>query len=125
MRGHGAHILMLDCGLERCTAIHLPEELAAPDLYLVALSDAEHYELRDRRGGSHAMRLRRHRRLNRCFEKFEPMLAAESRLQRGSIAGVPLQLCALDDLLRVVGAEFERTPEATLAPPGARTRLSA
>jgi hypothetical protein len=71
------------------------------------------------------MRLRRHRRLNRCFEKFEPRLAARLRLRQGEIAGTPFLLCSLADLLGEVFAEFERTPEATLAPEGARTRLSA
>jgi aminoglycoside N3'-acetyltransferase len=116
---------MLDCGFERCTAIHLPEEAVAPDLYLLPESEAEAYELIDRHGACHRMRLRRHRRLNRCFEKFEPMLAQRGRLHSGAAEGTPYLLCRLDDLLDEVFAELARTPEATLAPPGAATRLSA
>jgi aminoglycoside 3-N-acetyltransferase len=125
MRAHPASILMIDCGFERCTAIHLPEELVAPDLYLLPEGEAESYELRARQGDTHFMRLRRHRRLNRCFEKFEPLLARRGRLHRGAIDGVPFLLCSLTDLLEEIFLEFERTPEATLAPPGATTRLSA
>jgi aminoglycoside N3'-acetyltransferase len=124
MRRSAGYLLMVDCGFERCTAIHLPEEIAAPDLYLVPEDAAETYELRDRHGGRHSMRLRRHRRLNRCFEKFEPRLEAQGRLHRGEVAGAPVLLCRLDDLLDEVFAEFAQTPEATLAPEGVRTRLS-
>lgn len=124
MRGHPAWLLMVDCGFERCTAIHLPEEIAAPDLYLVAEEMAENYRLRDRHGTLWDMRLRRHRRLNRCFEKFEPRMESKARLTRTELAGVPALLCRVDDLLDEVFLEFARTPEATLAPEGVATRLS-
>lgn len=124
MRGHPAWLLMVDCGFERCTAIHLPEELAAPDLYLELEEHAETYELHDRHGGLHVMRLRRHRRLNRCFEKFEPRMEESGRLTRAQLDGVPVLLCRVDHLLDEVFAEFARTPEATLAPDGTATRLS-
>jgi hypothetical protein len=71
------------------------------------------------------MRLRRHRRLNRCFEKFEPRMEERGRLTRARLDGVPVLLCRLDHLLDEVFSEFARTPEATLAPDGAATRLSA
>jgi aminoglycoside 3-N-acetyltransferase len=124
MRDYPSYLLMLGCGFERCTAIHLPEELIAPDLYLLPLEEAESYELRDRHGGRHGMRLRRHRRLNRCFEKFEPMLAERGLLLQGEIAGTRFLLCSLAELLDQVFSEFERDREATLAPAGLRTRLS-
>jgi aminoglycoside 3-N-acetyltransferase len=41
MRRHPTRILMLGCGFERCTAIHLPEEAVAPDLYLRPAEEAE------------------------------------------------------------------------------------
>ncbi len=34
MRGQDAYVLMLGVGLETCTAIHLPEETIAPEIYL-------------------------------------------------------------------------------------------
>jgi aminoglycoside 3-N-acetyltransferase len=124
MRDYPSYLLMLGCGFERCTAIHLPEELVAPDLYLLPLAQAESYELRDRHGQRHEMQLRRHWRLNRCFEKFEPMLAERGLLQQGEIAGARFLLCSLGDLLDLVSSEFEHDREATLAPAGVRTRLS-
>lgn len=124
MRDHPSHLLMLGCGLERCTAIHLPEELVAPDLYLLPLEQAESYELRDRHGHRHRMQLRRHRRLNRCFEKFEPVLAERGLLRQGEIAGAHFLVCSLADLLDLVFSEFEHNREATLAPAGEHTRLS-
>jgi aminoglycoside 3-N-acetyltransferase len=124
MRDYPSYLLMLGCGFERCTAIHLPEELVAPDLYLLPLAQAESYELRDRHGQRHGMQLRRHRRLNRCFEKFEPMLVERGLLQQGEIAGARFLLCSLADLLDLVSSELEHDREATLAPPGERTRLS-
>jgi len=124
MRGQSAHIAMLGCGFERCTAIHLPEEIVAPDRYLVPPEQAVDYTLRDRDGGIHAMRLRAHRRLNRCFERFEPILEAEHRLRRGALAGTPYLVCRLDDLLDAVFAALAVDPDATLAPEGVPTRLS-
>jgi aminoglycoside 3-N-acetyltransferase len=124
MRERPAFILTLDCGFECCTAIHLAEELVAPDRYLLPLDQAETYTLRDRHGDLHSMRLRRHRRLNRCFEKFEATLAAKGRLYHGNLAGASFLLCSVADLLDDVVAELERTPEGTLAPDGVRTRLN-
>jgi aminoglycoside 3-N-acetyltransferase len=124
MRERPAFILMLDCGFECCTAIHLAEELVAPDLYLHPLDQAEAYTLRDRHGDLLSMRLRRHRRLNRCFEKFEGPLIAKGRLYHGEIAGASFLLCSVADLLGEVVAELERIPEGTLAPDGVRTRLN-
>lgn len=124
MRGMPAHVLMLDCGFERLTAIHLPEELLQPDLYLHPLADAPTFTLTDRRGGTHMMKLRGHKRLNRCFEKFEGMLAAKGKLKAGEVDGAPYLLCTMDDLLGEVTALMERDPAATLAPDGVATRLS-
>ena len=124
MRSQGAHILMLGCGLERCTAIHLPEELLAPDVYLVPEDQAEPYTLRDRHGACFTMTLRRHRRLNRCFEKFEPILESKGRLRRGVLANTPFMLCSQDDLVEEVLGALAADRRATLAPDGVATRLS-
>jgi aminoglycoside 3-N-acetyltransferase len=124
MRRRSAFVLMLGCGFERCTAIHLPEEIVAPDLYLVPPQEAERYTLRDRNGRAVTMRLRRHRRLNRCFEAFEPVLEGQGQLQRGVLTGTPTLLCSHDALLEAVFAGLARDPRATLAPDGAATRLS-
>lgn len=124
MRGRNAFILMIACGFERSTAIHLPEEIVAPDLYLVPEADAETYELVDRHGGRHAMQLRRHVRLNRCFEKFEPILEDAGRLHRGVIDGTPYLVCSHDHLVDAVMAALAHDPRATVAPEGARTRLT-
>jgi aminoglycoside 3-N-acetyltransferase len=124
MREHPAFILMVDCGFERCTAIHLPEELIDPDRYLVPADQAETYELWDRHGERYRMRLRRHKRLNRCFEKFEPILAPHGRLRQGEIGGAPFLLCSVADLLAYVTAELERDPDGTLVADGVSTRLS-
>jgi aminoglycoside 3-N-acetyltransferase len=119
-----AYVLMIGCGFERCTAIHLPEEIVAPELYLVPKEQSEAYQLRDRHGGQFVMQLRRHRRLNRCFEKFELLLQAKGRLHRGALAGSPFLLCRLDALLAEVFDALAVDRSATLAPDGAPTRLS-
>jgi len=110
---------MLGCGFERCTAIHLPEELIAPNVYLVPGDQAEPYTLRDRLGASFTMTLRRHRRLNRCFEKFEPTLESKGRLRRGVLANTPFMLCSHDDLVEeVLGDAGDRS--TSHAGPGRR-----
>jgi hypothetical protein len=88
------------------------------------MDQAEDYALRDRHGARFAMRLRRHRRLNRCFEKFETTLETKAALHRGSLAGAPFMLCALDALIDEVSAALAIDADATLAPDGVATRLS-
>jgi aminoglycoside 3-N-acetyltransferase len=124
MEGFPAYVLMIDTGFERCTAIHVPEEDLAPDLYMNPLSEAATYELRDRHGGVHSMKLRTHRRLNRCFEKFEAMLAGKGKLQQGTVSGSSYLLCSLADLLGEIYELGKTDPRATLAPDGVPTRLS-
>ena len=102
MRDEQSYVLMIGVGLETCTAIHLPEETIAPDIYLLPLNTEEVYECRDRRGRTHRMHARRHRRLNRDFPRFTPPLAAKGLLHEGEIAGCRYTLVGLNDLLREV-----------------------
>jgi aminoglycoside 3-N-acetyltransferase len=114
-----AHVVLLGIGLERCTAIHHAEEVAAPDIYLFPPEAAETYRLRDRNGSVHEMRLRRHLRLNRDFPQFAAPLARAGLLRQGELCGVPWQAVAQEDLLAEVFGALERDPRAIIAPPGA------
>ena len=114
-----AHVLLLGIGLERCTAIHHAEEIAAPDIYLVPAEAAETYWLRDRNGRAHEMKLRRHLRLNRDFPQFAAPLARAGLLRQGELYGLPWQAVAQEDLLAEVFGALERDPRAIIAPPGA------
>jgi len=114
MRDYHAYILFVGVGLEMCTAIHHPEEVIAPDIYVEPLEKAERYELRDRYGTKIQYSLRRHRRLDRNFPKFAPRLSAKGQVFTGEIGGNPWMLLKEQDLLReVFGALIER-PDATL-----------
>jgi aminoglycoside 3-N-acetyltransferase len=111
MRDYASHILMIGVGLECVTAIHHPEEVVAPELYLKPEAEAEEYELRDRRGRSVKYRLRRHiRTRERDFPKFGPLLAAKGQFHAGDIQGVPWKLVRGDDLLREVFARLIEQP---------------
>jgi aminoglycoside 3-N-acetyltransferase len=114
-----AHIVLLGIGLERCTAIHHAEEIVAPDTYLFPPEAAESYWLRDRDGAVHAMRLRRHLRLNRNFPQFEAPLARTGWLRSGDLDGTRWLAVAQADLIAEVCATLERDPLAIIAPPGA------
>lgn len=114
-----AHILLLGIGLERCTAIHHAEEMAAPDIYLSPPELAETYQCRSREGAVHRVRLRRHLRLNRDFPQFTAPLARRGWLRRGDLAGTPWLAVAQRDLLTEVFAALELDPHAIIAPPGA------
>ena len=118
-RQSDAHVLLLGIGLERCTAIHHAEEMVAPEIYLFPAEAAEIYWLRDRRGGVHQMRLRRHLQLNRDFPQFAAPLAQAGTLRSGEIYDTPWQAVAQKDLLAVVFTALERDPRAIIAPPGA------
>ena len=116
MRDALSYVLMIGVGLETCTAIHLPEETVAPDVYLLPLNTEEIYECRDRHGRTHRMHARRHRRLNRDFPRFAPPLAAKGLLHEGDIAGCHYTLVGLNDLLTEVTSGLSVNRFATLAP---------
>lgn len=118
-RSEDAHVLLLGIGLERCTAIHHAEEIAAPDIYLVPPQAAADFELRARDGAVHRMRLRGHTKLNRDFPQFAKPLTERGLMRHGDMAGTPWQAVAQSDLLTEVFAALERDPRAIIAPPGA------
>lgn len=115
MRDYASYVLMIGIGLECCTAIHLPEEAIAPDVYLRPLNRAEIYNCRDRHGCVHRLHARRHFRLNRDFPRFGPPLAAKGLLLAGDIDGCPYRLVGLRDLLDAVTAALRADKNATLA----------
>jgi aminoglycoside 3-N-acetyltransferase len=102
MRSYRSYVMMIGVGLETCTAIHLPEELIAPDIYLRPLDPAEIYRCRDRHGRVHRMHARRHWRLDRDFPKFGPPLAVKGCLHMGDIDGCRYMLVGLQELLKTV-----------------------
>jgi aminoglycoside 3-N-acetyltransferase len=116
MRDYPAYILLLGVGLEMCTAIHHPEEVIAPEIYVKPAETAESYELRDRAGNILKYSLRRHQRLDRNFPKFAPRLAAKGQYAQGEIGGVPWALVKASDLLREVFAALIARPDATIGP---------
>jgi aminoglycoside 3-N-acetyltransferase len=114
MRDYHAYILMIGVGLECCTAIHHPEEVIAPDIYLRPHDEAEAYELRDRRGGTINYRLRRHKRLNRNFPKFAPLLAARSKIFTRQTFGETWTIVRASDLLGEVFARLVQRADFNL-----------
>src|SRR5580704_15389975 len=104
MRDYDAYVLMIGVGLECCTAIHLPEETVNVALYVRPPEETELYQCRDRHGVVHAVRTRRHPRLDRDFPRFSRPLAARGLLETGLIKGCPYSIVALRDLLRHVFA---------------------
>ncbi|MFZ3360076.1 MAG: AAC(3) family N-acetyltransferase [Xanthobacteraceae bacterium] len=114
MRDQDAYVLMLGVGLETCTAIHLPEETIAPEIYLRPAEQAELYECRDRHGVTHRVRTRRHWRLDRDFPKFGPPLERKGRMHAGDIAGCPYAIVGLMDLLDAVFAALNADLRGTL-----------
>ncbi len=120
MREYPAYILMVGVGLECCTAIHHPEEVIAPDLYVKPAAEAEAYELRARDGRVIAFHARRHRRLDRDFPKYAPILAAKGQYLAGEVAGVPWSIVRAADLLREEFARLVERPDFNLADGGPR-----
>jgi aminoglycoside 3-N-acetyltransferase len=117
MRDYDAYVLTIGVGLECCTAIHLPEEVINPDLYVRPPEQAELYHCRDRTGVVHAVRTRRHPRLDRDFPQFAPLMAERGMLQTGTVDGCPYTIVVLRDLLRHVFAALIENPRATLRQP--------
>jgi aminoglycoside 3-N-acetyltransferase len=114
MPSHKSYAMMIGVGLETCTAIHLPEEAVAPDVYLRPLDRTEIYRCKDRHGHVHEMHTRRHQRVDRDFPQFGPPLAAAGRLRAGNINGCPYIIVCLEDLLGTVTAALHADQNATL-----------
>jgi aminoglycoside 3-N-acetyltransferase len=125
MRDYDAYVMTLGVGMECATAIHLAEETVNVGLYVRPVEEAELYRLRDRTGAVHVMRARRHRRLDRDFNKFNAPLAARGELEQGLIEDCPYNLVSLRALLRHVFAALIADPFATLSEKaGAEARQS-
>lgn len=114
MRSYRSYVLLLGVGLESCTAIHLPEETVAPDLYLRPPDPQVVYPCRDRDGRVHEVRTRRHFRLDRDFPKFGPPLERRGLMQTGITEGCRYAVVALKDLLDEVNAALSADPRGTL-----------
>ena len=114
-----ARVLLIGVGLERSTAIHHAEEVAAPDVYVFPPEQAELYHCRDRHGTVHPVRLRRHIRLNRDFPQFAAPLTEKGLMRHGELTGTAWQAVSQRDLLDEVFAALQRDPRAIIAPPGA------
>ena len=104
--------MTIGVGLECCTAIHLPEEMIAPQIYL--RPETETYECSDRHGASRQVRTRRHFRLDRDFPKFEPVLEQKGLMKFGMIGDCPYAIVGQQDLIDVVSAAPKGEPRATL-----------
>jgi aminoglycoside 3-N-acetyltransferase len=117
MRDHPTFLLLLGVGLESCTAIHLAEEIVAPEIYLRPPQAAELYQCRDRHGHVRTVRARRHWRLDRDFPRFAPLLAQKHLLEAGAVDGCPYTIVALKTLLDEVFAGLRADPRATLRQP--------
>jgi aminoglycoside 3-N-acetyltransferase len=112
MRDSDAHVLMIGCGLEACTAIHLAEERFAPDLYLRPA--IENYHCAARNGVIHEVRTRRHWRLDRDFPRFAALLAEKGRAKSGDIDDCPYLIVSIQHLLSEVTEAFRNDLNATL-----------
>jgi aminoglycoside 3-N-acetyltransferase len=118
-RATKAYVLMIGVGLERCTAIHHAEEIAAAGIYLEPASHAQIYHCRDRHGIVHDVRLRRHIKLNRDFPQFAAPLRQNGYLTDAQIGSTPCLIFSQEALLDVVFDALARDPCAIIAPPGA------
>jgi len=113
MRNFNSHILMIGIGLEMCTAIHHPEELIAPEIYLEPERNIEKYILIKRNGSRIEYNLRRHKKLKRNFNRFEANLNKRG-MKKGQIDGVPWMIFKLDDLIEIVTLQLINNKNATL-----------
>ena len=117
-----ARILLLGTGFETCTALHHPEEVVAPHLYLEQPEQAAAYRCTAADSTVCEVRLRRHLRLNRDFPAYEGRIAARGALRSGSIDGVRWMAAAARDLMAEAFASLERHPAAHISPSAAPER---
>lgn len=115
LRDYDTTVLTIGCGLETVTAIHLPEETIAADLYVRPHDAGAMYQCTDRHGTVHQVWARRHWSLSRDFPKFAPALAARGELKCGDILGCPYIIVSMRALLRDVFAALIANPRGTLS----------
>jgi len=114
MRDYSSYVLLLGVGMESCTAIHHPEEMVAPDIYVKKREEAEIYELITHDGHTIPYFLRRHLRLPRNFNKFLPDLIRLG-MRTGNIGGVSWSLLRVSDIMQVVFQALIEDANATLS----------
>lgn len=110
--GDDSRVLLIDVGFECCTAIHHPEELVAPDIYLRPETEAESYELIDFAGVKSTFTLRRHARRVRDFQQYGHILAKAGALQVTQIEGVGLISVDMRYLMQLVYRRLQHDPSA-------------
>ena len=108
-----ATILLLGVGMDRCTSIHCVEEMIAPDFYIKP--EIEAYDGIDRKGNRLDLRIRRHKRLDRDFPKFEPLMKARGKLVAGKVAGTSWRTMRARDLDEELTAILTDCPHGTLS----------
>jgi len=107
-----AHILLLGTGFETCTALHHPEEVVAPALYLRPPSEAGTYRCTARDGKIYTVRFRQHLRLDRDFPQYETRLEHLGQLRSGDAAGTRWMAVAAKDLLEDAFGNLRGNPHA-------------
>ena len=103
MRNYDSYVLLLGVGINVCTAIHHPEEIIAPDLYLNPINDIESYTLIDRNKKEYVYKLRKHSKLAKntsYFEKIIPLLDKNSSTT-GNIGNVNWRLISIKELMKI------------------------
>jgi len=111
MRDLESNILFLGVGFEMCTAIHHVEEQIDPNKYLLPEENTEVYDLIDASLNIHKFSLRRHRKLNRDFQKFENQIRPHSKLT----TGVNWKCISLCDLYKCIFSALLHEGSTTLA----------
>lgn len=113
MRDYNAYILLIGVGFEMCTAIHHPEEMIVEDIYVKPLSACENYTLITRAGKRLDYKLRRHKKLNRNFEKYRPPHETSLLYHASIYDNTPISLIKMAPLLQNVFQSLIENPLAT------------
>tara|TARA_B100000965_G_scaffold363853_2_gene347011 strand:+ start:49801 stop:50616 length:816 start_codon:yes stop_codon:yes gene_type:complete len=95
-------VLLIGAGFECCTAIHRPEEVVSPDIYLQPTECSEDYRLIDLSGREIKFSLRRHARRVRDFQQYGHILNAQGALRLSAISDVGFIATDMRHLMNVV-----------------------
>ncbi len=115
MKDYNSYVLLVGgVGLEVCTAIHHLEEVFAEDIYVEPIENGESYILIDRWEHEHHVQTRRHKKVERDFNKFFAKLKIDSEYFCGQVESIPWKLISLNALYRVVSSELRHNLRGTL-----------
>ena len=105
MRSINSFILLLGCGYDVCTAIHYPEEIIAPKIYLE--ESLQNYQIIDKNKKIFSYKLRPHKKIKRIYDQINLKKAV---IAQGNVLGTNWVLLDHERLVEFIIQKLNKNP---------------